>query len=289
MRHFNSWFNPFLSGFLLFATLSIVACTPTQASPAADQLSRGQPIYEQGCATAACHGVNGEGIRSGNGFRVWPLVGEEFQRRNPTAQVIFDVVRSGGEPSLRALTDQQIYDAIAYELSLNDVELSEPLDSQNAPVLSSGATGVPETGRLFPPPGNGRLIFTWHAPALPIYAENSDLHIRLTQMALAASIGETVLPAGESFILVVFTLEVLAEHPIEVGPQNLRLATEDGQMLEPLEIGLDYPVARFYPQTIQPEHGTAALAIFALPETAKIGRLLYTLPTGQQVILEIAQ
>jgi mono/diheme cytochrome c family protein len=243
MRLFNSWCNPFLSGFLLSLILSIVSCAPAPVSPVADQLSRGQPIYEQSCATAACHGINGEGIRSGNGFRVWPLVGEEFQRRNPTAQVIFDVVRSGGESSLRALTDQQIYDAIAYELSLNDVELSEPIESQNAPDVSSAAAGAPEPGRLFPPPGNAKLISTWHAPALPIYVENSDLRIRLTQMALAASIGETVLPAGESFVLVIFTFEVLADHPIEVGPQHLRLATEAGQMLESLEIGLDYPVA----------------------------------------------
>ena len=290
MRHLNFWSNPFLSGFLLFAILSAVSCTPAAASPVADQLSRGQPIYKQNCSTAACHGVNGEGIRSGNGFRIWPLVGEEFQRRNPTAQVIFDVVRSGGEPSLRALTDQQVYDAIAYELSLNDVELSELLDSQNAPVLSSGtAAGAPEPGRLFPPPGNAKLISAGSVLALPVCAENSDLRIRLTQMALAASIGERVLPGGGNYVLVVFTLEVLAYHPLEVGPQHLKLATENGQILEPLEIGLDYPVARFYPQTIQPEHGTAALAIFALPETAQIGHLLYMLPTGQQLILRIAQ
>jgi hypothetical protein len=60
-------------------------------------------------------------------------------------------------------------------------------------------------------------------------------------------------------------------------------------VLEPLDIGLAYPVARFYPQTIQPEHGTAALAIFTLPETAQIGQLLYMPPAGRQLILEIAQ
>ena len=289
MRHFNSWSNPFLSGFLVFIILLAVSCTTTPASSVADQLSRGQAIYEQGCATAACHGINGEGIRSGNGFRVWPLVGEDFQRRNPTAQVIFDVVRSGGEPSLRELTDQRIYDAIAYELSLNDVELPEPLDSQNAPVSSSGTAGAPEPGRLFPPPGNARLISTWFAPALPISMENSVLRIRLTQAALAASIGDTVPPARESYILMVFTLEVLADHPLEVGPQYLRLVTKDGQMLEPLEIGLDYPVARFYHQNIRPEHGTAALAIFALPETAQISHLLYRPPTGQQLVLKMPQ
>ena len=278
-----------LSCFSLLEILCASSCRSISASPVADQLSRGQTIYEQGCATAVCHGINGEGIRSGNEFRDWPLVGEAFQRRNPTAQVIFDVVRSGGEASLRALTDQQVYDAIAHELSLNDVELSEMLNSQNAPRISSGATaGAPELGRLFPPPGNAVLISTWAAPALPVYAENSDLRIRLTRIALAASIGQTVLPDGGSFVLVVFTLEVLADHPLEVGPQYLRLATINGHILEPLEIGLDHPVARFYTQNIQPEHGTAALAIFALPETANIGHLRYTLPSRRPLLLNLA-
>ncbi len=168
-------------------------------------------------------------------------------------------------------------------------------NSQNAPGLSSGAAAVaPEPGSLFPPPGNATLISTQAlssplAPALPATAENSDLRLRLTQMALAASIGGTVLPAGGSFVLMVITLEVLADQPLAVSPQYLRLATKDGQMLEPLEPGLTYPVARFYPQTIQPEHGTATLVIFGLPETAQIDHLLYTLPGGQQLILEMAQ
>ncbi len=73
-----------------------------------DQLTRGARLYALGCATAKCHGTHGEGVRSGQAFRVWPLVGPDFQVRNPNAQVIFDVVRSGSEQSLRAMTDQQI-------------------------------------------------------------------------------------------------------------------------------------------------------------------------------------
>jgi mono/diheme cytochrome c family protein len=280
----------FLSAFLLLIILSVASCAQTPASPVTDQLTRGQAIYEQGCATEACHGTNGEGIRSENGFRAWPLVGAEFQRRNPTAQVIFDVVRSGGESSLRALTDQQIYDSIAYELSLNQVEFDEPLDARNAPGYSSGAAAyAPEPGSLFPPPGNAKLVSNWSPPALPISAENSDLRIRLTQIALAASIGESTPPAGSSFMLMVLTFEDLTGQSLEVGPHYLRLVTENGNMFEPLEIGLNYPVARFYPQTIQPEHGTAALAIFAVPESAKIGYLGYTLPTGQQLVMEVSQ
>ena len=283
----------FLSGFLILVVFFVTACAQTPASPVADQLSRGQAIYEEDCATEACHGANGEGIRGENGFRVWPLVGEDFQRRNPSAQVIFDVVRSGGESSLRALTDQQIYDSIAYELSLNEIEFNEPLDSQNAPGLPSGvAAGKPEPGSLFPPPGNASLISKWpmsSAPTLPISAENSYLRLRLTQIALATSIGERVPPDIGNYVLAVFTLEDLADHPLDVGPQHLNLVTEDGQTLEPLEIGLDYPVARFYSQTIQPEHGTAALAIFALSGNTKIGHMQYNLPPRQTLVLDITQ
>lgn len=282
-----------LLGFFIFVILTGISCSPSQTSPVAEQLARGKEIYEEGCATENCHGTQGEGIPSENGFRAWPLVGEDFQRRNPTAQVIFDVVRSGGERSLRALTDQQVYDSIAYELSLNEVGFSEPLGSQNAAETTSGKTvGKPEPGKLFPPPGNAELVSDWpgsSVPALPIQAENSDLRMRLTQMAMAVSIGEKAPPDGGSYFLVVFTLEDLADHPLEVGPRYLRLVTEDGQNLEPFEVGLNYPVARFYAQTIQPEHGTAALAIFALPENAEIGFMRYNLPDGPQLVLEMAK
>jgi len=281
-----------LPGFLILIIFYIASCTQTPASPIAEQLSRGKLIYEQGCATEACHGTSGEGIRSETGFRAWPLVGEDFQRRNPTAQVIFDVVRSGGESSLRALTDQQVYDSIAFELSLNEVELSEPLNAQNAPnVISGSAAEKPEPGSLFPPPGNAELVSDWpmtSVPALPIQTENSDLRIRLTQIALATSIGGKVPSDGGSYLLAVFTIEDLADHPLEISPQHLKLVTEGGQILVPLEIGLSYPVDRFHTQMIQPEHGTAAFTIFALPEAAKIGYVQYSLPDGQQLILNLS-
>jgi mono/diheme cytochrome c family protein len=285
----------FLQGLLFFAILLAVSCNTTPASPVPDQLSRGKVIFEQGCATENCHGSNGEGLRSGNGFRAWPLVGEDFQRRNPTAQVIFDVVRSGGEASLRALTDQQIYDSIAYELSLNAVELATPLDAQNAPATSSGGSAeAQEPGKLFPPPGNAKLISTWPDPSLqenldlPLAAEKGDLHMRLTQIALAASIGERVPPSGGSYVLMVLTFEDLANGPLEVRPEQLSLVTTDGQTLSLQEIGLAYPVDRFHSQTIQPEHGTAALAVFTLPGATEIDYLLYTLPDGGQLILRLA-
>ena len=286
----------YLVGLLFIVILLGVSCGPSQTSPIPDQLARGKVIYKKSCATENCHGTKGEGIPSGNGFRAWPLVGEDFQRRNPTAQVIFDVVRSGGESSLRALTDQQVYDSIAYELSLNGVEFSAPLDSQNAPSFSSGAAAVtPKSGELFPPPGNAELISTWTDPSLqsafvlPIIVESGTLRLRLTQIALATSIGGKAPPTGGSYVLTVLTFEDLADEPLEVGPGQLSLVTADGQTLTPLDIGLAYPVDRFHSQTIQPNYGTSALVIFTLPESADMGHLFYTLQEGEQLILALTK
>lgn len=279
-----------LKRMILLAFISTVSCTASIASNAAEQVTRGLEIYQQNCATEICHGLNGEGIHGENGFRDWPLVGEIFQRRNPTAQVVFDVVRSGGEPNLRGLTDQQMYDAIAYELSLNGIMLNEPLDAQNAPFTSSGIkSSKPEPGSLFPAPQNASLVDDWPAPFLPILAENESLRLRLTQIALASSIGNRMPPDGGSFLIAVFNLEDLTDHPIEVAPQQLRIFTLDGKMLEPVDIDLAFPVARFYPQAIEPEHGTAATAIFNLPAGTQPGYLRYTLPDGQTLSLELTQ
>jgi hypothetical protein len=278
-----------LLAFFLCLMLAMVSCGSFSHSSVERQLSHGKAIYHRGCATTACHGVHGEGIRSANGFRDWPLVGDEFQSRNPTAQVLFDVVRSGGEASLRALTDQQVYDAIAYELSLNGVELSEILNSENAALVSSGPlAGRQYPGSLFPPPGNTRLLSTRPVPTLPLVAESTDLRIRLTQLALTSSIGNTEAPGSGSYVVVVFTLEVLADRSLVVDPKYLSLTTETGQILGPLELGLAYPVARFYPQNIQPAHGTAAYAIFALPADATIGELHYRVANGQPLIVELS-
>jgi hypothetical protein len=273
---------------ILAAAYMFAGCDQEVASPGADQLLRGQVIYEQGCATSTCHGVAGEGILEGDEFRVWPLVGEAFQRRNPTAQVIFDVVRSGGEPSLRALTDQQIYDSIAYELSLNGVQNIENLTSQNAGTFYSGnSVKAPKSGSLFPPPDNAQLVAGWSAPALPLCGEDSELRLCVTQIAMATSIGENKPSNGGRYVLIVSMMEVLANHSIEVGPQYLRLVDQGGMKFEPIQIDLDYPVVPFYAQVIEPEHGTSFLSMFALPETSALGYLLYSLPDDQELRVEL--
>jgi len=273
---------------IVSAAILVASCGQGVPSNMEDQLTRGQAIYEQGCATSTCHGVHGEGIKNGNDFRAWPLVGEAFQVRNPTAQVIFDVVRSGGEPSLRKLTDQEIFDSIAYELSLNGVPFSALLTARNAPATYSGTSvQAPGSGTLFPPPRNTTLVTDWSAPTLPVCGENGDLRWCVTQMALTESLGGRTPAKGSRFILIVSNLAVLSTPSLEVKPSDFRLASEDGQQFEPLQIKLDYPVAGFFPLTIQPEHSISGMSIFALPETSKIANLHYAPSDEQPVIVEL--
>src|SRR5258706_5689121 len=153
------------------------------------QLASGAPIYAQTCATSTCHGTQGEGIRSGDSFSAWPLVGSGFQSRHPNAQIVFDVVRSGGERNLLALTDQQIYDAIAYELSRNQIALKTPLMSDNA-FATYGSRMLGQTqGRLFPPSDNVVISNAPRTWGLPIMTESTKLRIQIDQIAQASAIG----------------------------------------------------------------------------------------------------
>src|SRR5436309_14087590 len=107
---------PLVFGGITVAALLFACTTPPASSTLTrttgtievvdGQIARGELIYQQTCVT--CHGLQGEGQRRGSTFAVWPLVGADFQARNPNAQVVFDVVRSQSEPNLRALTDEQI-------------------------------------------------------------------------------------------------------------------------------------------------------------------------------------
>jgi hypothetical protein len=263
--------------FIIGATSA--ACTqPAASTPVgsvADQIARGEAIYARDCATAQCHGVQGEGIRSGDGFSVWPLVGPEFTERNPTAQVIFDVTRSGPEREMRALTDQEHYDAIAYELSLNGVRLAEPVTAANAITILSGAeAALPAPGTLFPPPGNATLIdggeFT-----LPASAEDQAWRLHVTQAALVSYIAGRPAPDDGRFLIVVFFLETRRAGPAAVTPADLALHTVAGATLAPQPVALDFAVARFGQQTIEPGRGVSGHAVFVLPAGAAPASLRY--------------
>lgn len=282
---------------LVYAGL-VTACIPAEVSPLppapetfADQVARGAPLYAQNCATSTCHGAQGEGVRSGDTYSAWPLVGPEFEARNPNAQVVFDVVRSGSEQNLRAMTDQQIYDAIAYELSQNGVSLDGPLTAHNALSVATGASRSPATsGGLYPPPANVRLVgppFTlidWGGGGSGGY-----LTWRVDQLATADRIGSRTPPEGGLYLLLVVAFANENDRPLDVGPEFLRLSDSQGNVHEPQTLDLNYPIERFHQQTIEPEHGTAAVVIFTLPAGAVLQQLTYDDGTGHAMILALTR
>lgn len=278
-----------LGAALLLAACAAVTAAPTpSADTVADQLARGGPLYAQNCATSKCHGTQGEGLRSGGGFQVWPSVGPNFEARNPNAQVVFDVVRSGGEQNLRGMTDQQIYDAIAYELSQNSVHLAAPLTTQNAAATLSGSSASTE-GRLYPPPGNVVLLpGPAVASALPALAGNDYLGLRVDQAALASTIGDATPPAGGAFLVLVLAVQNQTGAPLDLDPKFLQLQASSGATLAPQPVDLAYPIERFHHQTIAPDHGTAAVVIFALPVGAAPAQLTYDDQTGHALSVILA-
>ena len=273
---------------------SLFACNPkpeaaTSLPPISieSQLASGASIYTQTCATSTCHGTDGEGIRSGNGFSVWPLVGDNFQARHPNAQIVFDVIRSGGEPNLRALTDQQIYDSIAYELSQNQIPLQAPLTAANAYDTFGGQMSGRGIDGFYPPLGNFESAPTPFHADLPLSVAGGDLRLQVDQIAAASSIGDTKPPAGGVFLMVVFVLTDTGQAPVTVGPENLSLITSAGDILTPQETDPRTAIEKFHTQTIQPQYGTAALAIFSLPAPDQFDRLVYSDEQGNRLELSL--
>ncbi len=131
------------------ALLGLAALITILSPPSAfrDQARAGAVVYTQNCLS--CHGgAGGPGVPG----KTEPLEGARFVARNPTALEIFDVVRSGREGSLRALTDDQLWAAIAAELLANGVDLGNErlgiTDAGFAPTSPGAATARPG---FFPP------------------------------------------------------------------------------------------------------------------------------------------
>jgi hypothetical protein len=275
--------------------VSLAACNPSGTiqppgyTPASleNQLANGARIYAQGCATSACHGTRGEGIRSDTGFSAWPLVGPEFQERHPNAQVVFDVVRSGGEPDLRALSDQEIYDSIAYELDQNQIRLHAPLTASNAFSTYGEAMAGETRGGLYPPSEHVAPLDPPVIPDLPIVAENGRLRLQVDQLAQASAIGAARPPEGGALLIVVLLFSDLGDRPLTVSPDHLRLSTPGGVLLAPQAIHFAPAIARLQSQTIEPYHGTAGLVIFALPSIEAYGQLLYDDKAGNRLSLAL--
>ena len=265
------------------------AMQPASYTPASveNQLTHGEPIYAQTCANSTCHGTQGEGIRSGTGFSAWPLVGAEFQSRHPNAQIVFDVIRSGGEPNLRALTDQQIYDSIAYELSQNHITLESPLTSANAFTTYGAAMSGQAQGGLFPPSDNATLINMPFNLNLPITAKNEVLQLQLDQIAQASIIGNAKPPAGGVFLILVIVFNDLGTDPIAVSPDHLRLSTTGGGLLESQSINIHSAIEKFHTQTIKPYYGTSALVVFTLSAPEQFDQLIYDDQAGNRLTLDL--
>ncbi|MBE0682305.1 MAG: cytochrome c [Anaerolineales bacterium] len=251
------------------------------------QLTNGERIYAQTCATSTCHGTQGEGIRSETGFSAWPLVGADFQSRHPNAQIVFDVIRSGGEPNLRALSDQQIYDSIAYELSQNQITLASPLTSANAFTTYGAAMSGQSQGGLFPPSNNAALINMPFKLNLPIAAKNEGLQLQLDQIAQASAIGNAKPPAGGAFLILVIVFNDLSTEPITVSPDHLRLSTAGGDLLEPQSINLHSAIEKFHTQTIKLYYGTSALVVFTLSAPEQFDQLIYDDQAGNRLTLAL--
>jgi len=291
MPRFAFGFTFTLAFLFIFASCAYIGNPkpPASYTPASveNQLANGAPIYAQSCATSTCHGTQGEGIRSGNGFRVWPLVGDEFQSRHPNAQIVFDVIRSGGEPNLLALTDQQIYDSIAYELSQNRITLESPLTTDNAHETFGGKMSGEAQGGLYPPSDNAVLRELPLTRDLPIAAQNDRLRLQVDQIAEASAIGNAKPPEGGAFLILVIVFNDLDNEPITVSPDHLRLSMPSGELLQPQPINIQSAIEKFHTRTIKPEHGTVGLVVFTLSDPEAFDQLIYDDGAGDKLTLAL--
>jgi mono/diheme cytochrome c family protein len=269
----------------------LIACGGSGAAPTSsvgtveDQLARGAPLYVQNCATSACHGTHGQGVREGSSFHAFPLVGKELQQRDPNAQVIFDVVRSGGEQNLRAMTDQQIYDAIAYELSQNGEQLTKPITGENAAATTTGqaATGP---AAIYPPLSGIAFLTPVTKPGGSWSAAGDNVALRVDQIGETGAVGQARAPDGGTYVIIVFALQALA-HPIAFAPQYLNLYDKAGRGHAPEPVALSWPIEQVHRLTVQPGHGTAAIAIYALAGGAHYDRLAYDDGAGHPVSIKL--
>ena len=212
-------------------------------------------------------------------------MGEEFQSRPPNAEIVFEVIRSGNERNLLALTDQQVYDAMAYQLKQNQITLKSPLTAENAFKTFGGSMLGQAQGGLFPSSDNATLIDMPSTRELPISAQSDKLRLQLDQFAVASAIGKTKLPDGGVFLIVVFVLTDLDQAPITVNPAHLRLSIPGGDHLQPQSINIHAAIEQFHEQTIRPRHGTAALVVFALSAPDGFDQLIYDDDAGACITL----
>ena len=276
---------------LLIFALFASACTE-QASPTPEPMTfdkqavLGRPVYYQNCATTLCHGTDSKGIPKGSGFLVRPLIGSQFVARNPNTQIMFDVVRSRNDPNLLALTDDQVYQAIAFDLTLNQIQLKDAITPQNAAELPPG--GSQKTGQLSPPASGIKLLETTSGPNLPKSTANSSLALRIDQLAFTGSVGTyTPTREGGTFVIVVLSIKNQTDKPIVTDPKYLSLTDTNGNKHNPQSLNFNYPVVRFYAQQVQPQNSYSGYAIFGLAKGTTFKSLTYDNGSGNPLSVEL--
>ena len=290
MRPIRGW--TFRAAALLGAALAIAlagGAASNAARAGAEQRDRGRPIYEASCAQGQCHGADGVGQPP----RIWPAVGADFQRRNPNAQVIFDVIRSGEEPELRALADQQIYDAVAWELWLNGVDLGPTeLSAQNAAAIGSGPAARPLA--LAPPLdlapfGVPPPTPSFYNQALSTSDEavrrgaNDRLLLRVAQAATVDRLGEQAAADGRVFAVAVLFVVGRGPDPVAVDPAFVRLEDDGGALYEALPYRIPHAIDTFHRRDVDAEHGLAGILAFDLPSAIRPVALRYADPAAPEL------
>jgi hypothetical protein len=276
---------------LLIITIAGAACVE-QKSPTPEPMTfdkqavLGRPVYYQNCATTLCHGTDSKGSPKGASSQVRQLIGVQFLERNPNTQVMFDIVRSRSDPNLLTLTDDQVYQAVAFDLTLNQIQLKEAITPKNAETLPPG--GSQKTGQLYPPAIGISLLSTTSGPSLPKVASNSSLGLRVDQLAFTGAVGTyTPTKEGGTFVIVVLTLKNLGNKPINVDPKFLSLTDSNGNKHNPQSLNFNYPIVRFHAEQIQPQYSYSGYAIFGLAKATSYKSLTYDNGSGNPLSVEL--
>ncbi|HMD87694.1 MAG TPA: DUF4352 domain-containing protein [Anaerolineaceae bacterium] len=276
---------------LLILTVTGSACTE-QASPTPEPMTfdkqavLGRPVYYQNCATTLCHGTDSEGILKGGSYLVAPLIGAQFLKRNPNTQIMFDIVRSRNDPNLLALTDDQVYQAIAFDLTLNQIQLKDAITPQNAAELPAG--GSQRTGQLYPPVSGINLLDTTSGPSLPIITTKGNLSLRVDQLAFTGSVGNyTPTRSGGLFVIVVLAIKNLSNKPLGIDPKYLSLKDSNGIKHNPQSLNFTNAVVRFHSEQVQPQYSFSGYAIFGLAKETGYKSLTYDDGSGNPLTLEL--
>lgn len=241
-------------------------------------------MYEANCATATCH--RGDG--SGNLPSIQPSVGAVFQARNPTAQVVFDVVRSGEEPNLLALSDQQVYDAIAWELALNGVDLQgQELTAANAAAVATGPAAAPQPGAVYPPldvvpPGAAPIspapFLTPPAGALALAGRsgaNGRVALRVGQIGYVDRLGGTSAPPGSALAVVALAVGARLPAQVPTDPAFLRGVDRAGTIHPISATRVPSAIDNFHARLLLPGRGHAGVVAFEIPAGSALAALVY--------------